>query len=247
MSTITKTLDDQIEKEVLSWSKQFDLNSSNKVNSLKNYKYKNTYIDNYGEKLFNKNNNFIGYKINEFEYATMEIFYNENNLLCNKITIKNFNTEDLAFDEEIMTTWVDIKTEFGFIRELNNIKYYYDKNNNLINLEISYNQPKFPFYAQDTNLNKKIGTIDFETYGENVGFGYHQVYAAGFSIPDKTSLYYIESGETSESLVERFFTDILSNNKLNGYTFYIHNLGRFDSIFIIKSLITNKDFSLIPI
>ena len=34
---------------------------------------------------------------------------------------------------------------------------------------------------------------------------------------------------------------------MNGYTFYVHNLGRFDSIFILKSLILNKHISLTPI
>lgn len=34
---------------------------------------------------------------------------------------------------------------------------------------------------------------------------------------------------------------------LNGYTFYIHNLGRFDSIFIIKSLVLNNDMIITPI
>jgi len=34
---------------------------------------------------------------------------------------------------------------------------------------------------------------------------------------------------------------------IDGYTFYAHNLGRFDSVFILKSLVTNKYFSLIPI
>jgi hypothetical protein len=37
------------------------------------------------------------------------------------------------------------------------------------------------------------------------------------------------------------------DDKLNGYTFYAHNLGRFYSIFIFKSLILNDDISLIPI
>ena len=37
------------------------------------------------------------------------------------------------------------------------------------------------------------------------------------------------------------------NPKLNGYTFYAHNLGRFDAIFIIKSLILNKNIKFTPI
>jgi hypothetical protein len=32
---------------------------------------------------------------------------------------------------------------------------------------------------KDLGLNDKIGTLDFETYGNNLGTGFHQVYAGG--------------------------------------------------------------------
>lgn len=247
MSTVTKILDDQIEKEILSWSKQYDLNSSNKINWLKNYKYKNIYMNNYGTPVLDKNNHLIAYKINDFEYASIETYQNENKRLSNKIEIKDFNIETLSFEGYKITSWIDVKTDFGFVRELNNTKYYYDNNNILFNLEIQYNQPKFPIYKLDTRLNDKIGTIDFETYGNNLGTGYHSVYAAGLAIKDKTELYYVGLNETSEQFINRFFSDILINNNLNGYTIYVHNLGRFDSIFIIKSLVNNSKFSIVPI
>jgi hypothetical protein len=44
----------------------------------------------------------------------------------------------------------------------------------------------------DTSLNDKIGTLDFETYGSNLGFGLHRVYAAGFAVKAQTELFYIE-------------------------------------------------------
>ena len=112
---------------------------------------------------------------------------------------------------------------------------------------MKYTSPQFPLNKKDTNLNDKIGTIDFETYGTNLGMGLHQVYAAGFSTKNNTELIYIEPLETSEQFTNRFFWSILMNNKLDGYTFYVHNLGRFDSVFIIKALILNKDISITPI
>ena len=63
----------------------------------------------------------------------------------------------------------------------------------------------------------------------------------------KTELYYIELGETSEQFINRFFFNLFANYELDGYTIYAHNLGRFDSVFIIKALISNKNFSLTPI
>lgn len=43
------------------------------------------------------------------------------------------------------------------------------------------------------------------------------------------------------------FLSIVSQTNLNGYTFYAHNLGRFYSIFILKSLVLNNKFKLTPI
>jgi len=60
-------------------------------------------------------------------------------------------------------------------------------------------------------------------------------------------LYYLKPGETGELLVNKIFNSIVSKKELNNYTFYAHNLGRFDSIFIIKSLILNKNLEVEPI
>jgi len=118
-------------------------------------------MNKYGIPIYIKNNNLIAYRINEFEYAEIETYYNENNLLSNKILIKDFNLDTLSFEGEALTSWTDTKLGLGFIRELNNSLYFYDQYNNLINIKIKYNQPNFPVYKPDTNLNDKIGTIDF--------------------------------------------------------------------------------------
>jgi len=57
-------------------------------------------------------------------------------------------------------------------------------------------------------------------------------------------LFYIEPGDTGEQFINKFFNDIFMSSEydLNNYTFYVHNLGRFDSIFIIKSLVKNKKY-----
>lgn len=182
LTKVTEVLDNQIEKENYSWSKMSELNNSDKENRLKIYKYRDNFMDNYGIPVLEKSNSLIDYKINEFEYISLITYYNENNLLCNKVSIKIFNPDNLSFEGEAITTWIDTRTNFGFIRdrELNKNKYYYDKDNCLINVEINYNQPKFPVFKYDSSLNEKIATIDFETYGVNLGLGHHQVYAAGF-------------------------------------------------------------------
>lgn len=118
-------------------------------------------MGNYGEPILDKKDNLIGYKINETEYASVEIYYNDNNLLCNKISIKEFDENILTFKNDTMIFWVDIQTEFGFVREFDNNKYYYDKNNKLFNVEVKFNQLNFPTYKKNLKLNNKIGTLDF--------------------------------------------------------------------------------------
>jgi hypothetical protein len=165
-------------------------------------------MNNYGAAVLNKENKLIGYKINNIEHASIITYYNSDNLLCNKVFIRDFDREKLAFINEPINSWIDTKTEFGFTREFKDKKYYYDKNNIIFNVEVNYSGSKFPSYKKDTKLDDKIGTLDFETYGSNLGTGYHQVYAAGFSIKNHTQLDYITLGETSENFVNRFFKNI---------------------------------------
>ena len=173
---LTNLFNEQLERELSTWSNQKDQDKFSqkrfeKANSLKDYSYKNIFINNYGEPLFDKNNNLIGYKINETESASIETYFNNENLLCNKVSIKEFDTIKQSFINEYddIASWIDIKTDSGFIREYKKNKYYYDKNNNLINVEVNFNYSSFPTYKKDVKLNDKTGTIDFETYGSNSG------------------------------------------------------------------------------
>ena len=198
---------------------------------------------------FYSNKNLIGYKLNETEGASINTYYNNENLFCNKVSIKEYDKDKLSFkySYDDLTFWVDVRTDSGFIREYNKKKYFYDNNNNLINVEVNYNCTKFPIYRKDSNLNKKIGTIDFETYGQHDGIGFHHVYAGGWAIEGKTKLFYIRKNESDEAFINRIFTTIFMDNSLNDYTFYAHNLGRFYSIFILRSLITNKKINITPL
>ena len=250
MPEINTTLDDLIEKETSHLSKfsvRDQTKLSEKANKLKNYLYKNIIMDNYGDPVYNKSNNLIGYKLKDNKYASVQTYYNENNLLCNKVEIKDFDLTELSFKGETLISWVDIKLHNGFVREFNKNKYFYDNNNKLINVETEFNCSSFPLRKKDTELNEKIGSIDFETFGSDSGSGYQQVYSGGWAIKGKTKLFYIRHNESSEQFVNRLFFSILMSKSLNEYTFYLHNLGRFDAVFIIKSLILLENVSIVPI
>ena len=220
---------------------------ANLSNLKKNYLYKDVFMDNYGDPVLDKNLNLIGYKLNSNKFITIETYYNENNLLCNKVSIRDLDQSKLSFRGDTLVSWVDIRTEFGFVRELKNNKYYYNKNNILLNVETSYTCAQFPLLKKDNKLNNKIGTIDFETFGSNLGMGHHKVYAGGWAVEGETKLFYINKIESSDQLVNIIFFNIFMNPKLNGYTFYAHNLGRFDSVFILKSLVLLNNVEVIPL
>lgn len=149
-------------------------------------------MDNYGEPVLEKNKNLIGYQIDENNFVTIETFYNENKFLCNKLSLRDLSEKGLklSLQTEALIYWTDIKTENGFVRELKKIKYFYDVNNNLINVESTYTCPQFPISKKDLKLNNKVGVIDLETYGSDLGMGYNSVYAGGWAIKDNINLLY---------------------------------------------------------
>lgn len=190
-----------LEKKISALSKPSIRDSQDFAHSFSNlkkhYLYKDVYMSNYGDPILDKNNNLIGYKIDNNKFASVETYYNDDQLLCNKVSIRDFDQSKLSFIGGALISWVDIKTDFGFIRDLNNNKYYYNKNNYLFNIETSYTCAQFPVLKKDVKLNTKIGTIDFETFGSNLGMGYHSVYAGGWAIEGQTKLFYKNKNESS--------------------------------------------------
>jgi hypothetical protein len=60
-------------------------------------------MDNYGEPVLDKNQNLIGYKIKEGKFVSVETFYNDDNLLCNRVSIRDFDQTKLSFIDDILT------------------------------------------------------------------------------------------------------------------------------------------------
>jgi hypothetical protein len=107
-SKITEILDEQIEKEISSVSKLAikinDKTYSEKAFKLQNYGYRLKFMDNYGEPILDKKNILIGYKLNEFEYASINTYYNDNNLLCNEVSIREFDEINLSFKKQTINS-----------------------------------------------------------------------------------------------------------------------------------------------
>jgi len=64
LQAVTDVLDGQIEKEISSNIRYKKMFKSEKALNLKSYEYDNIYMNDYGDPIFDKNNNLIGYKLN---------------------------------------------------------------------------------------------------------------------------------------------------------------------------------------
>ena len=68
--------------------------------------------------------------------------------MCNKVLIREYDPINLDFKFYILNYWTDIKLDSGFVREYKKNKYYYDKNNNIINVESVFTYPSFPAFKK---------------------------------------------------------------------------------------------------
>lgn len=204
-------------------------------------------MDNYGDKVI-ENNIIIGYKINEFEGVIVNKYTNTNGEDFNFVYVTDVKDGRLIRRDEksYILKWKDIKDGEGFIREIQNFRIYFNKNGDILKIECKYNFPDFPKYNTEYYYFDKIGAIDFETFGLE-GLGNQEVYAGGWCIDNKIKMYYIKQDEKPEDVVRKTIESIFDYRELNGSVFYGHNMGRFDSLFIIKSSVNMKDYVIDPI
>ena len=106
--------------------------------------------------------------------------------------------------------------------------------------------------AHEQMFNNKIEVIDLETYpeinddkggveGSDNKIGIQKVYAGGWRVDNEKHFYYYgdKGCENQESLIKQMFTDIFECGYAK-YTFYAHNLGKFDGHFIVRSLLVDS-------
>lgn len=88
----------------------------------------------------------------------------------------------------------------------------------------------------ESSENPNIGVIDFETfqYEDNT----YRVYAAGFKtyLDKNTTTYYTDNKDSSDYVVLKLINELL-RSKYSKTTFYCHNLGGFDVVFVLKVLV----------
>lgn len=77
--------------------------------------------------------------------------------MCTEVSIRDFDEQNLTFSDEVYISWLDIKSDSGFIREFNGIKYFYGKDNQIYNIEKKNNCKEFPLSNKEICFNQKIG------------------------------------------------------------------------------------------
>ena len=101
--SLSDLFNEVLEKKLLSYNNSLiEQDSSDKISGLKNYLFKNVYMDNYGDPVLDLNSNLIGYKLYNNQYVSIKTYYNNENLLCNKVSIRDFDNINLSFKPYIL-------------------------------------------------------------------------------------------------------------------------------------------------
>lgn len=138
IQTINEVLEQNLKTEINSkhfYSSNFNLAVKDKAENLKKYHYEDIIFGDYGDPILDNNKNIIGYKINSTDCAMVHKFYDKNNNNCNEVSVRDFNPETNTFGDESLISWIDTETERGFTREFEDIKYFYNKENKIYNVE----------------------------------------------------------------------------------------------------------------
>ena len=164
----------------------------------------------------------------------------------------------------IILSWTDEVTEGNIlIRRISEYQFYYNLNGGnqspqgeLIKVEKLFNFPNMIVSSKSQVKNENYGSIDLETLSITSD-GEQETYAGGYCIKSTDNeLGYIQktfmSKDINELIIENIIDSIFDYIKgkedstkreveaRNGLTLYAHNLGRFDSLEIIKGLINTK-------
>jgi len=196
--------------------------------------------------LFNTNTN-----TNNINVLNKIIYYNSYRIVERHVDKIKF-TWNTIFKPTYLTKFDNInniKDLFKIIRPIESIFIYK-------NFEQDFKLDILEELPHEQMFNNKIGVIDLETcpeksevistevdeegnkiYNNN---GSQKVYAGGWRVgSDKHLYYYGDPGcENQDGLIQKMITDIFECGFAK-YTFYVHNLGKFDGHFMTKSLLVD--------
>jgi len=221
----------QIESMIISYGfKDGKIDVKNVINSNLNYQYYNN-----NKLVISFNPLDFGKLISKSELVNETLYFlqNKNNKVIKILNSKNKNSIEIFKDANLIIKFEDLKlSDSKFVRILENKKYYFENNEQILfskNIEAK-------FISNLTITNKIVDnfiTLDIETFVKD-----SILIPFCISIYDGklSSYYYLSDYKSPEDLILDCLRSIMIR-KYNGFNIYIHNLGKFDIIFLFKYLV----------
>ena len=175
--------------------------------------------------------------INKLVNETLYILQTKDNLITKILSSENQNSIEIFKDADLIIKFIDFKlSENKFVRIIENKKYYFENNKQI--LFSKENNSKFIRVLPKSNkLANNFITLDIETYIKN-----NVLIPYCISIYDGKIAYsyFISDFKDSQDLILTALKSILTR-KYNGYNVYMHNMAKFDIIFLLKHLVKLGD------
>jgi DNA polymerase type B, organellar and viral len=175
--------------------------------------------------------------VNPLANETLYILQNKDNLIIKILSSENQNSIEIFKDATLTIKFTDFKLgENKFVRIIKNKQFYFENNQQI--LFSKENKTKFISVQQKSkNLINNFITLDIETYIKN-----NVLIPYCISIYDgkETYSYFISDYKDSKELILTALRSIMIR-KYNGYNIYIHNMAKFDIIFLLKHLVKLGD------
>jgi len=178
--------------------------------------------------------------MNPLEYG--KLIYKQKNVYTVQVSDTNIaiitqqdnnNLIKLYRKGDIIYEYKDIKiNDSTFVRHLENKKFTFI-NNELKLLTIDKATNFIQSLNQINKLNNKIITMDIETFIKD---GIHIPYCISWLNEKHRYSYYLTDFKSHEDMIIQAIKDLMVK-KYDNYKIYIHNLARFDGIFLLRILV----------
>jgi len=136
------------------------------------------------------------------------------------------------------------KTDNYFIRTIKNSHYHFINGKLEVNIKDKKDTKFIDKIKQDSSITNNIITLDLETYSSNINNEeVLNVISACIYDGDNKLSFYLSDYNSSDDLLRDAIKSLM-NDKYNNYKVYIHNLSRFDGVFLLRLLADIKDTKL---
>jgi len=203
---------------------------------------KNIDVANLSFQNYNNNNLVISFNpldfgkvlvTNKLVNETLYILQSKGNLIFKILSSENQNSIEIFKDADLILKFTDFKLGINrFVRTIDNKKFYFENNQQILFTK----ENKTKFISKLPKSNKLVNnfiTLDIETYiKDNILVPYCISIYDGKSI---NSFFITDYKDFGDMLLSALKTILV--RKYNGYNVYIHNMAKFDIIFLLKYLV----------